>query len=196
MVAGGFQKLLDVKLMRTYEPRIRLNEVVELVYDQLRGYASRALEREPGGLTLQTTELVHEAYLRLSELREIDWDDDRQIVRAAVGVMRRVLIDYARARRSLKRTPPGIPRRIDENMIWASDDDTLRFDLLDLDEALEKLALFDSRKAKLVELRYFGGFNDQQVADSLGVSLSTIKRDWKFAKAWLFRELNAPPRHD
>lgn len=182
--------------MNPSDPKIRLNEVLVHVYEQLRAYASRALDREADGLTLQTTDLVHEAYLRLSELREIEWHDDQQVMRAAVGVMRRVLIDHARARNSLKRTPPGSRMLIDENTISAGKGDTSRFDLLDLDDALGKLASFDPRKAEIVELRYFGGFSEQQVAESLSVSPATVKRDWKLAKAWLYRELNADSRNE
>lgn len=180
--------------MNSSDPRIRLDEVLALVYEQLRAYASRALDRESDGVTLQTTDLVHEAYLRLSELKEIEWQDDRQVMRAAVGVMRRVLIDHARARRSLKRTPPGSRVFIDENSLMSHEGDASRIDLLDLDAALEKLAALDPRKAEIVELRYFGGFSEQQVAENLHLSLATVKRDWKFAKAWLFRELNTEPR--
>ncbi len=175
------------------ESQLRLNEVLTLVYDQLRAYASRALDREPDGLTIQTTDLVHEVYLRLSQLREIEWEDDQQVLRASVAVMRRILVDHARAKRSLKRSPPGKRLLIDENAISSNSIGATGMDLLDVDDALVKLAKLDSRKSELVELRYFGGLTEQQVADALGVSLATVKRDWKLAKAWLYRELNCEP---
>jgi RNA polymerase sigma factor (TIGR02999 family) len=177
--------------MNQVDSRLRLNDVLGLVYQELRQYASRALYWEAGGITLQTTDLVHEAYLRLSELREIAWEDQRQVMRTAVGVMRRVLIDHARARKAEKRRPPGQRLTIDENSVATNDPKTDPFELLDLHEALERLSALDPRKGAIVELRYFGGLTDQEVADNLGISLATVKRDWTLAKAWLFRELKS-----
>jgi RNA polymerase sigma factor (TIGR02999 family) len=173
------------------DPGLRLNDVLKLVYQELREYASRTLYWEAGGITLQTTDLVHEAYLRLSELREIVWDDQRQVLQTAVAVMRRVLIDHARARKAQKRRPPGERLTIDENCVAINDPNTDPFELLALHEALERLTELDSRKGAIVELRYFGGFTDQEVADNLEVSVATVKRDWTLAKAWLLRELKS-----
>ncbi len=175
--------------MNLSESRFRLNEILALVYDQLRAYASKTLDREPDGLTIQTTDLVHEVYLRLSQLREIKWEDDQQVMRASVGVMRRILVDHARAKRSLKRSAGGRRLLLDENVVSSNEKATSAFDLLAVDEALAKLETVDERKAEIVELKYFGGFTEQQIADALDVSLATVKRDWKMAKAWLYREL-------
>lgn len=164
--------------------RSRLDELLPLVYDQLRNYASRALNAERRGFTLQTTDLVHEVYLRLSQLQQIQWNNDQDIMRTAVGIMRRVLIDVARAKKSAKRTPPSEPWRL-----AAETDDAQNVDLLDLDEALLRLTNLDARKTDIVELRYFGGMTNEEVAHTLGISVATVKREWALAKAWLYREL-------
>ena len=176
-----------------FQTRIRLDELLPLVYDQLRVYASRVLRDEPTGLTLQTTDLVHEVYLRLSQLKEIRWNNDNELMRAAVGVMRRVLVDHARARRAGKRSAGGHKLSIQDHLDVADPqpmaNDTL-VDLLDLDSALVQLAEVDERKAEVVQMRYFGGFSIDEVAELLEVSAATVKRDWLLAKAWLYRELH------
>lgn len=179
--------------MSHFQTRIRLDELLPLVYDQLRVYASRVLRDEPTGLTLQTTDLVHEVYLRLSQLREIRWNNDNELMRAAVGVMRRVLVDHARARRAGKRSSGGHKISIQDHLDVADPSpmasDAL-IDLLDLDTALTRLAEADERKAEVVQMRYFGGFSIEEVAGLLEVSVATVKRDWLLAKAWLYRELH------
>jgi RNA polymerase sigma factor (TIGR02999 family) len=179
------------------DPKQRLNELLPLVYDQLRAYASRALNDEPGGLTLQTTDLVHEVYLRLSQLREIRWDSDQEMMRTSVGIMRRVLVDHARARRSLKRTAPGQKMVIGTHLDDVSDSKDvaagMSLDILQLDEALDKFASIDPRKAEVVQMRYFGGLSIDEVAKVMEISTATVKRDWLLAKAWLYRELYGEP---
>ncbi len=169
--------------------RDQLDELLPMVYDDLRAVASKALQQERTGHTLQTTALVHEAYLRLAKLREIDWENKDDVLRAAVGIMKRVLIDCARAKKTQKRDASQIaiscPVGEFENKILPP-----AFDLLALDEALEKLKENDIRKAEIVDLRYFGGQSIESVARILNISEATVKRDWAFAKAWLFRELN------
>lgn len=180
--------------MNHSDPQQRLNELLPLVYDQLRDYASRALNDEPNGLTLQTTDLVHEVYLRLSQLREIRWDSDQEMMRTSIGIMRRVLVDHARTRRSLKRTAPGqrliIGATVDDIRDQKSDESGKGLDLLELDAALEKFAEIDARKAEVVQMRYFGGLSIEEVAKVMEISAATVKRDWLMAKAWLYRELN------
>lgn len=183
--------------MSLSDSKQRLNELLPLVYDQLRAYASRALNDEPLGLTLQTTDLVHEVYLRLSQLREIRWNSDQEMMRTSIGIMRRVLVDHARARRSLKRTAPGQKMVIGTHVndirdpINGQTDSTL--DILELDEALEKFADIDPRKAEVVQMRYFGGLSIDEIAKAMEISPATVKRDWLMAKAWLFRELYGEP---
>lgn len=179
--------------MSHFPTRIRLDELLPLVYDQLRVYASRCLRDEPSGLTLQTTDLVHEVYIRLSQLTEIRWNSDNELMRAAVGVMRRVLVDHARSRRAAKRSAGG-PRLTLHDQMDVADSSApgkdSAVDLLDLDSALARLAEVDERKAEVVQMRYFGGFSIEEVAGLLEVSVATVKRDWMLAKAWLYRELH------
>ncbi len=175
-------------------PRLRLDELLPVVYDQLREFASRALNGEKPGVSLQTTELVHEVSLRLSQLQEIQWDSDRHNMRAAVSVMRRILVDHARARNAAKRTPTKAYKLIPAESVPSQENEIHITDLIDLDHALSKLAEIDPRKADIVELRYIGGFSVEEVANMLQISRPTVKRDWVLAKAWLYRELEDEPR--
>ena len=175
--------------MNSSSTRKKLDQLLPLVYEELRGCASRALQHERSNHTFQTTELVHETYVRLARLKEIDWTDKLDITRVAVAVMRRVLIDYARGRAASKRDPSNLllaPPGMDEKQ---SNDMSEQIDLLALNEALEKLQEFDERKAELVELRYFGGQTIDQTAQIMNISVATVKRDWALAKAWLYREI-------
>lgn len=171
------------------DSRIRLDEILPEVYSDLKSIASRALKGERADHSYQTTELVHEIYLRLSSIRAIDWNDSDHLLRAATGVVRRVLIDYARNRNAQKRTP-------DDG--WAisaiqSQQETQLpsegLDLLDLEAALARLEELDSRKAEIVQLKYFGGQDNPTIARVLGISPTTVKREWALARAWLQREL-------
>ena len=170
--------------------RIRLDEVLPEVYGDLKAIASRALNQERVGHSYQTTELVHEIYLRLASIKEIEWSDADQLLRAAVGVVRRVLIDYARARKAQKRNPGPFRVHSPAHDFRECAMVAPEFDLLELEEALEKLKLLDDRKAELVQLRYFGGQDIDTIARLLGVSPTTIKREWTLAKSWLLRELS------
>ena len=172
------------------KPRSELDSIFPRVYDELRRFASQTLQNERQDHTFQTTELVHETYVRLARLNEIKWTNQDHIVRAAVGVMRRVLIDYARARGAKKRDVEQLFLNCPSQGFSESVDDTPAIDLLALDEALRKLHKLDDRKTEIVELRYFGGQNIESVARILGISTATVKRDWALAKAWLFRELS------
>ena len=169
--------------------RIRLDAILPLVYEELRSCASRALSNERHNHTFQTTELVHETYVRLANLNEIDWDDNKDVLRAAVAVMRRVLIDYARARNAKKRDGGQILLSCSGEMYRDPASEPQPIDLLTLDVVLEKLRAIDTRKADIVELRDFGGQTIEDVAGLLGVSIATVKREWTFTRAWLHREL-------
>jgi len=169
---------------------VRAPEVlVPLVYAELRRQAARALRREGEGHTLQATALVHEAWLRLDGQHDARWESRTQFLAVAAQMMRRVLVDHARARRALKRGGAGTQVTLgDADHAVASSDDV---DVLALDEALARLATIDPRKARLVELRYFAGMSIPEAATALGVSLATVGREWAVARMWLRRELEA-----
>jgi len=170
-------------------------ELLPLVYDELRRLAAACLARESSGQTLQATALVHEAYVRLTEGEQTDeWDSRGHFFSAAAEAMRRILVENARKKRALKRGGHLQRVDIDISQIEGSQREN---DLLELDEALRKLAEKDARKAKLVELRYFAGLTMQQAAKALDISVATAERDWKFSRAWLHREVsrNAPSLH-
>jgi RNA polymerase sigma factor (TIGR02999 family) len=157
------------------------------IYDELHRQAARAMRREDGAHTLQATELVHEAYLRLVDQRRVEWRSRAHFFGVAAQMMRRVLVDHARTRLAEKRG--GALQRVTLGDVGAgaSDDDGL--DVLALHEALERLAALDPDQARLVELRYFGGLGIEDTAQALGVSPATVKREWAVARAWLRREL-------
>ena len=174
--------------------RFQLDAILPLVYDELRDCASRALANERADHTFQTTELVHEAFVRLANLHEINWNENKDVLRAAVGIMRRILIDHARARNALKRNGGQILLTCSEDSLPNQENNTQPIDLLALDLVLEKLHSFDPRKAEIVELRYFGGQTVAEVAELLSISTATVKREWTFTKAWLGRELGGETR--
>lgn len=161
-----------------------------LVYDELRKLAARRLEREPVGQTLQATALVHEAYLRLVEGKEDrHWDGRGHFFAAAAEAMRRILVDQARRRLSLKRGGDRKRDAIDENEIAAPEPS---IDLLAVHEALEKFEAVDATAAQIVKLRYFAGLTIPQAAEALGISTSAADRSWTYARAWLHTALEEP----
>jgi RNA polymerase sigma factor (TIGR02999 family) len=164
-----------------------LSRIIELVYPELREIARRCLSGERPGHTMQATALVHEAYLRLVDIRRIRWQDRAHFLAVGARVMRRVLVDYARARDCAKRE--GAVRRaaFDEALLFSAEPDPM---VVRLDEALEKLTGFDSRKAQIVEMRYFGGLTADEIAAVLRISPQSVHRDWSLAKSWLVREMN------
>lgn len=171
-----------------------LEALFPIVYDELRQRAGRVLGRERAGHTLQPTALVHEAYLRLVDQQRVRWEGRAQFFAIAARVMRRVLVDHARARLAGKRGAGAqhvtlIDARLDASASAATTDDAI--DLLALDNALERLAAFDPRKARLVELRYFAGFSIPEAAEAMEVSQATVIRDWNLARRWLHRELSS-----
>jgi len=171
--------------------------VVPLVYGELRRQAGLALRREDGGHTLQTTALVNEAWLRLDAQHDARWESRTQFFAVAAQIMRRILVDHARRRHALKRgaapvhvTLGAVDREGHAQGVSSAPQSSLDpIDLLALDDALERLAAFDSQKARLVELRYFAGLNMSEAAEMLGVSLATVGREWEIARMWLRREL-------
>jgi RNA polymerase sigma-70 factor (ECF subfamily) len=169
-----------------------LNELLPLVYDDLRRQARRFMRAQPSGHSLQTTGLVHEAYLRLVNQSHVEWNSRTHFFGVAAKAMRSVLVDHARARSALKRGGGARIVTLEEAGDPAEAPGAAQpgIDVLALDEALARLARFDSRKSQLVELRYFGGLGIEEAATVLGVSPATVKRDWITARAWLRRELS------
>ncbi len=163
------------------------NTVLELVYDELRRQAHRYLQKERIGHTLQTTALVNEAYFKLVEQKSVAWESRSHFFGIAATMMRRILIDYARTKHRSRRG--GVHSDLPlESALTISVNET-DFDLLALDEALNRLAIKETHLAKIVELRFFSGLDVVETAEVLGISESTVKRDWQMAKAWLHREL-------
>ena len=165
-----------------------LNDLLPHVYDELRQVASNELRGERTGHTLRTTALVHEAYLRLAKLNQIQLRNRDEILKAAVGVMRRVLIDHARMRKTKKRDSKQLAL-ISPGDGFSETVNPPSFDLLSLNDALERFAKISPLKAEVVELRYFGGQSLDEISRLLGISTATVKRYWIFARAWLYREL-------
>ena len=163
------------------------DELLPLVYDELRRLAAQKMKRESPGQTLQATALVHEAWLRLGGDEQPTWDNRGHFFAAAAEAMRRILIDNARRKQALRHGGGARRVNLDALDLAASLPDE---QLLALNEALDRLAAHDARKAELVKLRFFAGLSSEQAARVLGVSEPTAKRDWAYARAWLYRELN------
>lgn len=154
------------------------------VYDELRRIAAHLLRREPAGHTLQPTALVHEAYLRMIDQTRVDWQNRAHFFAIASQMLRRVLVDHARAKHRAKRGSGRVVLSLQEVPVPARD-----VDVVALDEALTELARIDPQQARIVELRYFTGVSIEETAATLGVSPATVKRDWTVARAWLYRRL-------
>jgi RNA polymerase sigma factor (TIGR02999 family) len=175
--------LLD-ELKQNGQNRDALDQLLPLVYNELRRLAGSFLNREHA-VSIQTTELVHEAYFRLTQQRSVDWNNRGQFFAIAAQAMRRILIDAARARKSMKRGAEKVP--ISEAPTISVEVDQ---HLIDLDRALVELGEFDPDQAKIVELRYFGGLTIEETAEVVGVSPATVKREWSMARAWLYDRVN------
>ena len=163
----------------------RSARLLALLYEQLKGIAHRQLQRERRGHTLQTTALVHEAYLRLVDQTRADWHDREHFFAVAATVMRRLLVDHARARLAEKRAHQPVTLSAAGD-VGAADP---AFEVLDLDRALGRLAVDYPRPARVVELRFFGGLEIAEIASLLDLAIRSVHRDWSFARAWLLREL-------
>lgn len=166
---------------------VALERVTRLLYDELRGIASRRLRSERSDHTLGTTALVHEAFLRLARHGGLPAEGRTQFLAAASVTMRRVLVDYARARRRLKRGDGAVPVPIEEAEAFLTEE--AADEILALEDALERLALAEPRAASVVEQRFFSGLTIEEIATHLGLSEKTIRRDWILARAWLRREV-------
>ncbi len=165
-----------------------LDKLLPLVYKELHRQAARFLRKERPGHTLQTTALINEAYLKLVDRRDVEWESRTHFFAVAAQAMRRILVDYAKAKHREKRGGDNIKLSLDEVMLVAAEEKGV--DLIALDEALDKLAKLDEQQARIVELKYFSGLSLEETADALHVSRATVARDWEAARAWLHRELS------
>jgi RNA polymerase sigma factor (TIGR02999 family) len=172
-----------------------LNILMPLVHRELRQLAREHMRHERPSHTLQATALVSEAYLRLLKLKRIRWEDREHFFAVAARLMRQILVDAARARDAQKRGLGVRPASLEEAGLEGSTEGNAASDLLFVDEALQKLQVVDARKAQVVELRVFMGLSIEEVAAALSVSVETVKRDWRLAKAWLAQELTPADRH-
>jgi RNA polymerase sigma factor (TIGR02999 family) len=164
-----------------------LDNLLPLVYDELHRQASRFLRKERQGHTLQTTALINEAYLKLIDQRNVNWESRTHFFAIAAQAMRRILVDYAKATHRKKRGGDDIKLPLEEAMEVAAEEKSV--DLIALDEALNKLAERDQQQARVVELRYFSGLTLEETAEALHISRATVASDWNMAKVWLYREL-------
>ncbi len=172
------QLLMDAKSGN----RNALDELLPLVYDELRRVASRQLASERKNHTLQATALVHEAYLRLIGQHSVDWQNRLHFFSIAAEMMRRILVTHAIAKKAEKRGSGELTISLDDVVTLPNKKDV---DLVSLDETLKELAKFDEQQARIVELKFFGGLTNEEIAEVLSVSDSTVKREWRSAKAWL-----------
>lgn len=164
-----------------------LDKLYPLVYDELHRMAGRYMNRERKNHTLQTTALINEAYVRLVDQKHLHWENRAHFFAISAQIMRRILIDHARRHAYAKRGGGAQKVSLDETAIVASDPAT---DLILLDEALGRLAEIDPRRGQVVELRYFGGLSNEEIAGVLKISENTVTRDWNMARAWLYQELS------
>ncbi len=164
-----------------------LDKLIPLIYDELRRLAGHYLRRERIGHTLQPTALVHEAYLRLADQRQMEWQNRAHFFGAAAQVMRRILVDHARQHRATKRGGAEHKVTLEEDVALSEQRDV---NLLALDDALNKLAEIDLQKSRIVELRFFSGLSIDETAEVMEISEATVTRQWRTAKAWLHREIS------
>jgi RNA polymerase sigma factor (TIGR02999 family) len=187
MTPGSTQSVTDLLQAWASGDQTALDELLPLVYDDLRRQARRYMRAQPAGHTLQTTALVHEAYLRLVGQSSVEWNGRAHFFGVAAKAMRSILVDHARARSAAKRGGSARAITLDDARGMAGPE--VSVDVLALDQALKRLAEVDARKSRLVELRYFGGLGIDEAAAVLSISPATVKREWTTARAWLRREL-------
>ncbi|MFZ0955128.1 MAG: sigma-70 family RNA polymerase sigma factor [Candidatus Sulfotelmatobacter sp.] len=194
MAADQTHPLNITRLLRAWGDgdQSALEHLTPLVYDELHSLARRQMSRENEGHTLQATALIHEVYLRLVDFQNVRWQDRAHFFAVCARLMRRILIDFARAHGSLKRGGNECKLTLEEGLIVSAD---VPAELMDLEQALTKLALDDPRKSSVVELRFFGGLTVKETAEVLKISPDTVMRDWSMARAWLLREMDEGERH-
>lgn len=164
-----------------------LEQLMPLVYDELRQIARGQLHRRPGGESMQTSDLLHDTYIKLAGKDEHDWKNRAHFFAVAATAMRHILVDYARSKIAQKRGGMQERRSMTDSV---ADTSTQSAQVVALEDALKLLASLDERKCRIVELKFYGGLTNEEVAQSLNISVETVKRDWRFARAWLLRELD------
>ena len=173
--------------------REALDALLPVVYEELRKQAANYLRRERVGHTLQTTALIHEAYLKLVDQKNVHWQNRAHFFGIAAQLMRRILVDHARTKKRAKRGGSNIRVSFNEANVLAP---RQNLDIVALDEALERLSEIDEQQSRIVELRFFSGLTVEETAAVLAISPATVKRDWSMAKAWLHREISAVIEHE
>jgi RNA polymerase sigma factor (TIGR02999 family) len=181
------QRVTELLAQWSHGDDAAVGELTPLVYEELRRLAHHFMEGQRPDHTLQTTALVNEAYLRLADQTNRRWQNRAHFFAVAARAMRQILVSYARSQRSQKRGGGALMVELDEVAIVSPEESK---EVIDLHEALERLAALDSRKAQVVELKYFGGLNYDEMAEVLKISRITVRRDWEFARAWLHTELH------
>ena len=187
MSAEKTQEITQLLIKLSNGQRAAVDDLLPLIYDELRSLASNYLRRERVSHTLQPTALVHEAYLKLVDVNQVTWQNRAHFFGVAANLMRRILIDYARQHKADKRGGEFQKLALDENIDKAAEQST---ELVALDDALEALSKIDPVKSRIVELRYFGGLTVEETAEVMGISTITVKRPWRMPKAWLYGQLS------
>ena len=182
------------RLLRAWSlgEKAAFDELMPLVYEELRRIAKRQWRRQRAGQTLDATALIHEAYLRLADQTEVRWQNRAHFFGVAAKAMRHILVDHVRTRKAAKRG--GAARRVQLDAVSVAIERPV--DVVALDDALQSLAALDQRKSQVVELKYFGGLSVREIAEVLHVSEETVARDWRLARTWLLRELSRSARSD
>jgi len=186
-VADSSQNITELLVGYGRGDKEALDQLMPIVYEELRRQAARYLRREQAGHTLQTTALIHEAYVRLVDQRAVQWQNRAHFFGVAAQMMRRILVDHARTKKRVKRGGSDIRVSLAGANVAVKGQD---LDVVALDEALSRLAQIDEQQSRVVELRYFSGLTVEETAEVMGISKATVKRDWSVAKAWLYRELS------
>ena len=188
MAGPASSEVTELLLAWSAGQQTALDQLVPLVHAELRRIARRYMYRERPGHTLQTTALVNEAYLRLTDARQVHWQNRAHFFAVSAQLMRRILVDFARSKNYLKRGGGAQKVTFDEALVRSPEQGQ---DLVALDDALTALAVIDERKSRVVELRFFGGLSVGETAEVLKISPDSVMRDWRLAKAWLAREMTA-----
>src|SRR6202161_4609410 len=193
MAAPSPQDLTQLLVAWSNGKQDALEQLIPLVYSELHRLAHRHMSREGRGHPLQSTALVHEAYQRLVNLKDVSWQNRAHFFGVSAQLMRRILVDYARSRRYTKREGQWLQVPLNESVALFHDRQT---DIVALDDALRELAEIDPRKSRVVEMRFFGGLSIKEVAEVLNISEESVQRDWRLAKVWLLLELSHGTSHE
>jgi RNA polymerase sigma factor (TIGR02999 family) len=187
VVAQDPQNITEMLAGYTRGDKEALDQLMPIVYEELRRQAARYLRREQAGHTLQTTALIHEAYVRLVDQRNVQWQNRAHFFGIAAQLMRRILVDHARAKKRVKRGGSDVRVSLADADVAVKGQE---LDVVAVDEALQRLAAIDEQQSRVVELRFFSGLTVEETAEVMGISKATVKRDWAMAKAWLHRQLS------